>query len=116
MRPPDTWARVEGHLDAYADAWVAARTDACEATHRGEQSPALLDLRMACLDERRTQLNATVEELAHADAKLVGFVVRAEALHVAGLRGSSTHGAKRSVMMKVFAVTVRRQQEHQPHR
>jgi serine/threonine protein kinase/tetratricopeptide (TPR) repeat protein len=67
----DTWTRVEQELDAYAEAWVAARVDACEATHRGEQSGELLDLRMACLDERLTHLRATVELLAHADATIM---------------------------------------------
>jgi tetratricopeptide (TPR) repeat protein/predicted Ser/Thr protein kinase len=68
---PDTWARVEGHLDAYADAWLAARIEACEATRQGEQSSELLDLRMACLDRRREHLAATVDELAQADAQIV---------------------------------------------
>jgi serine/threonine protein kinase/tetratricopeptide (TPR) repeat protein len=67
----DTSTRVEQGLDAYASAWLAARVDACEATHRGEQSGELLDLRMACLDERLTHLRATVELLAHADATLM---------------------------------------------
>jgi tetratricopeptide (TPR) repeat protein len=46
-------------LDRYAGAWVAMRTDACEATFvRQEQSGQLLDLRMACLDARRVELDA----------------------------------------------------------
>jgi eukaryotic-like serine/threonine-protein kinase len=50
---------VDAALDRYSDAWVAMRTDACEATAvREEQSPALLDLRMHCLDRRRDQLGA----------------------------------------------------------
>jgi tetratricopeptide (TPR) repeat protein/tRNA A-37 threonylcarbamoyl transferase component Bud32 len=65
------WDRVEQNLDDYADAWVAARVDACEATLRGEQSGELLDLRMACLDQRRSHLSATVDELARIDAALL---------------------------------------------
>ena len=68
---PATWTRVEQGLDAYASAWVAARTEACEATHRGEQSGELLDLRMACLDRRLEHLHATVDVLARADATVV---------------------------------------------
>jgi serine/threonine protein kinase/tetratricopeptide (TPR) repeat protein len=68
---PATWERVEQNLDAYADAWVAARVDACEATQRGEQSGELLDLRMACLDQRRTHLSAMVDELSRIDAALL---------------------------------------------
>ncbi len=50
---PATYERVRARLDSYAAALVAMRRDACEATAvRHEQSPALLDLRMACLDRR----------------------------------------------------------------
>jgi tetratricopeptide (TPR) repeat protein/predicted Ser/Thr protein kinase len=72
---PATWARVEQRLDDYANAWVAARIEACEATHRGEQSGALLDLRMACLDERIDHLHAAIDVLAHADATVAGQAV-----------------------------------------
>jgi tetratricopeptide (TPR) repeat protein len=51
-------------LDTYAGGWAAAHRDACEATHvRGEQSEALLDLRMRCLARREAALVATVELL-----------------------------------------------------
>ncbi len=59
-------------LDAYANRWVAARGEACAATRvRGEQSESLLDLRMACLDQRRVEMRAVVDLLVHADAALV---------------------------------------------
>jgi tetratricopeptide (TPR) repeat protein len=67
----DTAARVTRGLDVYAAAWLHARTAACAATHRGEQSGELLDLRMACLDERLTHLRATVELLAAADTTIM---------------------------------------------
>ncbi len=67
----DTSARVARALDIYAAAWLRARVAACEATHRGEQSGELLDLRMACLDERLTHLRATVELLAAADTTIM---------------------------------------------
>jgi tetratricopeptide (TPR) repeat protein/predicted Ser/Thr protein kinase len=70
-----TWQRVEQNLDTYADAWVAARVDACEATQRGEQSGELLDLRMSCLDQRRSHLSALVEELARVDEALLSRAI-----------------------------------------
>jgi tetratricopeptide (TPR) repeat protein len=46
--------------------------DACEATLvREEQSPELMDLRMACLDERRTEFVGLTEAFARADVQLV---------------------------------------------
>jgi tetratricopeptide (TPR) repeat protein/tRNA A-37 threonylcarbamoyl transferase component Bud32 len=74
---PATWERIEQHLDDYANAWVAAREQACMASHRGEQSGILLDLRMACLDEQLEHLRATVHELANADAEVVNKSVQA---------------------------------------
>lgn len=63
---------VEAALDAYASGWAVARVDACEATNvRREQSAELLDLRMACLDQRRTELGALVDRFAHGDAAIV---------------------------------------------
>lgn len=48
-------------LDEWTAAWVAMHTDACVAsTVRGEQSAALLDKRMACLDRLRAELDAVV--------------------------------------------------------
>src|SRR4029078_3938385 len=46
---------------------------ACEATrvHR-EQSEAVLDMRMACLEHRRSELDALVSVFSHADAITVG--------------------------------------------
>ncbi len=67
-----SWNSVRSTLDKYAADWVAMYTDACEATHvRGEQSEHALDLRMDCLDQRRTELAALTEVLARADAQVV---------------------------------------------
>ncbi|MCA9659200.1 MAG: serine/threonine protein kinase, partial [Myxococcales bacterium] len=68
---PGTWERLERRLDDYADAWVSARVDACEAGRRHEHSPALLDLRVACLDRHLGALRANVDELTRGDAELV---------------------------------------------
>jgi tetratricopeptide (TPR) repeat protein len=76
----ETWPRVARNLDDYAQAWVAGRIDACEATRvRGEQSEALMDQRMACLDARLEELAALVEVLRHADARIVDRAVVASA-------------------------------------
>jgi len=65
-------------LDKYAKAWVAARTDACEATLvRREQSERQMTLRTACLDRRREELRTLTGAFANADADLVGQAVTA---------------------------------------
>jgi tetratricopeptide (TPR) repeat protein len=62
------FATVSAALDRYARDWTTAYTDACEATRlRGEQSEDMLDRRMACLEQRRMELDATADVLAHAD-------------------------------------------------
>jgi tetratricopeptide (TPR) repeat protein/predicted Ser/Thr protein kinase len=72
------WQGVSRTLDAYAQSWAAQHTDACESTHiRGEQSTAVLDLRMRCLSQRRRELGALVELLARADASLAEKAVQA---------------------------------------
>ncbi len=56
---------VTRSLDAYAQGWVDMRAQACEATAvRHEQSEALLDRRMACLDGRLRNLQALTSLLA----------------------------------------------------
>jgi tetratricopeptide (TPR) repeat protein len=65
----ETARGVERVLDRYAAAWVAAHVDACEDTRvRGEQSEALLDRRMVCLDERRQRWAALVRSLERVTA------------------------------------------------
>ena len=67
----ETWTRVEQGLDDYTTDWVNSRVQACQATQNGEQSGALLDLRVACLDQRMRHVEALVNVLATADAKVV---------------------------------------------
>ncbi len=55
-------------LDGYAARWAAQHIEACEATRvRGEQTEALMGLRMACLDDRRLELKALGQQLLGAD-------------------------------------------------
>ncbi|MCA9653825.1 MAG: tetratricopeptide repeat protein [Myxococcales bacterium] len=69
---------VTAELDGYAQRWTRSYRDACEATHlRHEQSTALLDRRMACLERRREALAATTELLAEADRDGIARSVQA---------------------------------------
>jgi len=64
--------RTAARLDAYADDWAAMHVEACEATTlRGEQSEAVMDLRMACLNRAMEELDAVADVLASADAGVV---------------------------------------------
>ncbi|MFO0632116.1 MAG: tetratricopeptide repeat protein [Nannocystaceae bacterium] len=66
------WRAVAAQLDDYANGWVAARTAACTATRvTGEQSEAMMDLRMACLDRRRRELDALLVGFAEPDDAVV---------------------------------------------
>jgi tetratricopeptide (TPR) repeat protein len=74
----DVWRTVAHGLDDYSRKWAAMYTDACEATRiRGDQSEALLDRRMQCLDERQKQAAALSQLLLHADAPIIERAVDA---------------------------------------
>jgi tetratricopeptide (TPR) repeat protein/predicted Ser/Thr protein kinase len=67
---PGLLASARAALDAYAAGWARMYLDACQATHvRHEQSEQLLDLRMACLERRRRELDATTTLLQAIDGK-----------------------------------------------
>jgi tetratricopeptide (TPR) repeat protein len=69
------WTRTQTQLDEYASQWTWMYTEACEATTvRGEQSPEVMDLRMACLHRAKVSLTAAIEVLASADREVVGKV------------------------------------------
>jgi len=68
----DATKRAADVLDKYTGAWVAMHQEACEATRiRGEQSDAVLALRMICLDRRLQQVAALTKVFAGADLKVV---------------------------------------------
>jgi len=72
------WEGVRRAVDPWTASWVAARTEACEATHRrGEQSVELLDRRMSCLDGRLEDLAALADLFEAPDAKTVEKAVQA---------------------------------------
>ncbi|MEM7156821.1 MAG: tetratricopeptide repeat protein [Myxococcota bacterium] len=71
-----TWERVESNLDRYADDWARKHTEVCEATAvEHTQGDEALDLRMHCLDERRSSLGAVVDVLAQADDSMMDKAV-----------------------------------------
>jgi serine/threonine-protein kinase len=64
-----TYAQVAAALDGYAGGWARMRTEACEAAVvRHDQTPALYDRRVACLDRRLAQLAALTRLYARAPA------------------------------------------------
>jgi len=66
------WTSASKYLDDYTERWTWMHTEACKATHvHGEQSEDLLDLRMACLDDRLREVDALAGLLTQADAKVV---------------------------------------------
>jgi eukaryotic-like serine/threonine-protein kinase len=65
-------AQVTAALDRYAHDWAAMYTDACEATRvRGEQSDAVMDKRMQCLDRRLTEAKTLAEVFEKGDPGVV---------------------------------------------
>ncbi len=74
----EAWSRVEVLLDRYTGKWLDAYAEACLATRgRGEQSEHVLDLRMACLDERLRAVRSLTDVLAVADQPAVASAVDA---------------------------------------
>ena len=70
-----TVARV---LTGYAQNWANMYEEACEATQiRGEQSAEVLDLRMACLQERLGGLRALTDVFSEANGEVVENAVSA---------------------------------------
>ena len=67
-------------MDKYVRSWSDTYRDACEATYvRGEQSADLLDLRMSCLRERWSELQALSTLFSHPDGDAISNAVKAAA-------------------------------------
>ena len=71
--------RVAQILDGYAADWAAMSTEACQTHQRGEQSDAVFDRRVRCLEHRRADLGAMVEVLQESSKKTVEKAVTAAA-------------------------------------
>jgi tetratricopeptide (TPR) repeat protein len=68
----DARASVERTLDAHAARWVELHTQICEATRvRGDQSEALMDQRIGCLEDGLRAMKALTAVLVTADADVV---------------------------------------------
>ena len=75
-----SWLTVERLLDKFATDFGAMHRDACEATEvRHDQSEALLDRRMACLDERLLGAGALTSLFATGEPEVVRRAVNAVA-------------------------------------
>lgn len=72
------WQAAARIFDQYADSWRTMHTEACEATHvRQEQSPDLLDLRMACLEQRRQEFRSLTDLFLEPTPELMQRAVAA---------------------------------------
>ena len=60
------------HLNGYAAQWITTHTEFCEAHRRGTVSDALFDRKMACLRQRRVELDATISVLAQTTRATIG--------------------------------------------
>jgi tetratricopeptide (TPR) repeat protein len=67
-----TWETVKQTLDSYSGRWVRMQTQVCQAAQELSQgAEAGLAARQACLEQRRTQLEALTRVLAQADGRMV---------------------------------------------
>jgi eukaryotic-like serine/threonine-protein kinase len=66
------WPGVERAMNDRRERWLSTHVDACEAASvTRAQSTVMLDLRMACLQRRRSEMTELVGVLATADATVV---------------------------------------------
>jgi tetratricopeptide (TPR) repeat protein len=74
------WKSVERIVDTWSGEWSTMYGEACEATWvRHEQSGAMLDLRMQCLDGRRSSLRALSDLLVAGDEQVLSRALDASA-------------------------------------
>jgi tetratricopeptide (TPR) repeat protein len=64
---PIAFTRADTRMNAYRADWIGVHRNVCLATERGEQSTALLDRRMQCLQTRRNDAAALATLLTTAD-------------------------------------------------
>ena len=67
-----TGTRIVAELDAWSQRWLGMRVEACRATRvTGEQSEALLDARMHCLDRQLDEVDQLATALTGADRSAI---------------------------------------------
>jgi len=75
-----TWSSTAARIDMYAGRWSQSRRAACEAAQvRREESAALSERRIACLDRGQRRLDALLDAFADIDAGAVQYAGRAVA-------------------------------------
>jgi hypothetical protein len=70
-RIESVWVLAEVELDRYHGEWIAMYTEACEAVVRGEQPEALRDLKIACLDRAKLDLQAVLNVLSRPETDML---------------------------------------------
>jgi len=76
-----TFGETARALDAWASNWVRMRTQACVATRVvGEQSPQVMDLKLACLDRRWMDFEALVRRLSTTGEVPLDHAVKAASI------------------------------------
>ena len=73
----DAATRAIAELDERAEQWTAAQAEACRSDAEGREPAAVVDVRMTCLAQRRSALEATIAALRTADADTVMHAVEA---------------------------------------
>jgi eukaryotic-like serine/threonine-protein kinase len=74
----DVYETVTRALTRYAQSWTSMYQETCEATHvRHEQSSEVLDLRMACLQDRLNGFRALTDVFGDASGEVVENAVSA---------------------------------------
>jgi len=75
----DAWRTVENRLNRYAAEWSAMYGETCQASQPSKQrsQQPMLALRMACLEDRLTHLDALTTLFSHADAQITEESVKA---------------------------------------
>ena len=67
-----TAVEIARDLDGYAASWIAAHDEACSATRvHGEQPESVMNARLACLDDRRRDVDALVALLVAPDLAML---------------------------------------------
>ena len=64
-----TWDSTREALDGHVSAWMDAQRNACEQSAAGEVPPAVMALRMQCLEAQRRQLGTLVAVLHNIDGE-----------------------------------------------
>ena len=61
------WQELEGRFDRWTEAWKRSRLEACEASTASDAEAATQQATIACLDDRRMQLEIVSEAFAEVD-------------------------------------------------